>query len=163
MSLANSLKVGGKLQSALARISTVKNISMKVGVLNGATNPETGEKIAPYAAANEFGHMVRGGKYFVVPRPAFRNTIAAKSDSWGQGLSFTLAQQPISKDSVRAALQILGGVMVANIQAIIEAGDFSPLAQSTIDAKTKKGRAEPEKPLVDTGAYQRAIDYEIIE
>ncbi|WAT10147.2 hypothetical protein [Rouxiella badensis] len=163
MGKGSSLKVGGKLQAAIARINTVKNISMKVGVLDGATNPETGEKIAPYAAANEFGHMVRGGKYFVLPRPAFRNTIAAKSDSWGDGLSYQLALKPISGESVKAALQLLGSVMVSDIQATIEAGEFAPLAPVTIAEKTKKGRAEPEKPMVDTGAYQRAIDYEIIE
>lgn len=157
--MASSLKVGGRLQAAIARINAVKNTSMKVGVLGGATNPETGEKIAPYAAANEFGSPSRG----IPPRPFFRNTIAEKSDEWGRKFDYLLSRQPVSTDSVRSALTGLGGVMVSDIQETIEKGDFAPLAPSTIAAKAAKGRAEPEKPLTDTGSMLRDIDFEIIE
>lgn len=150
------LKVGGKLQAALIRLQTVKNISMKVGVLNGATNGETGEKIAQYAAANEFGTLTAPA------RPAFRNTIASKSDSWGGALSALMDGKAVNDTNLRSAFNGLGTLMVQDIRDTIEEGDFTPLAPATVESKRKKGRAEPNKPLVDTGDFQRAIDFEIM-
>ncbi|EIC83988.1 hypothetical protein [Serratia sp. M24T3] len=198
--MANSLKVGGKLQAALARISAVKNISMKVGILNSATNSETGELIAPYAAANEFGALVKvearksqvhfkqaadgsvGNRFvsreksnfvqdvtipahnIIIPaRPFFRNTIKAESDKWAANLTKKLAEQPVSKESVRDALQMLGGVMVADIQNTIIEGNFVPISNGTWATKKRKGIANPEKPLVETGSMENALSFEIMD
>lgn len=156
MAKKSQIKAGGKLNAALLRINGIKNTSMKVGILNGATNPDTGELIAPYAAANEFGTRNTPA------RPFFRNTIAKKDDEWAGKFGALLSMQPVSPDSLRKALSGLGGVMVADIQEEIETGTFAPLAPSTVARKKKKGIADPEKPLVETGAMQRAIDYEIM-
>lgn len=156
MAKKSQIKAGGKLNAALLRINGIKNTSMKVGILNGATNPDTGELIAPYAAANEFGTRN------MPARPFFRNTIAKKDNEWGAKFEALAARNPLSKETVLEALNGLGGVMVADIQEEIETGTFAPLAPSTVARKKKKGIADPEKPLVETGAMQRAIDYEIM-
>lgn len=147
---------GDKLEAALAAISANLQLKMNVGVLAGSTNEDTGELIAPYAAANEYGTLN------IPARPAFRNTVADKSGEWGETLSKLVASQSQDATGINKAFNVLGTVMVQDIRDTIEHSVPPPNAKATIDNKRRKGRANPTQTLVDSGSYQRSIDFEII-
>ncbi len=152
-----SISGGDKLEAALKGISSNLQLKMNVGVLAGSTNEETGEPIAPYAAANEYGTST------IPARPAFRDTVGDKSSEWGETLGKLVSGQTQDATGIEKAFNVMGQLMVQDIRDTIEHSVPPPNAQSTIDAKRRKGRASPEQTLVDTGSYQRSIDHEIIK
>lgn len=151
-----SISGGNKLEAALKGISSNLQLKMNVGVLAGSTNEDTGEPIAPYAAANEYGTAN------IPARPAFRNTVGDKSAEWGETLRKLVAGQTQDAAGIEKAFNVMGQIMVQDIRDTIEHSVPPPNAQSTIDAKRRKGRAKPDQTLVDSGSYQRSIDHEII-
>ncbi|AOM39549.1 hypothetical protein [Xenorhabdus hominickii] len=146
-----------KLKAALSRIRGNLNVQMNIGILSGSTNEDTGEPIAPYAAANEFGTRN------IPPRPFMRSTIANKSGEWGQAIGALLQGNAQDSDRVESAFNILGMTIVQDIKDTIEQGVSPPNHPTTVAAKAHKGRAEPNKTLIDTGSMQRAIAHEIIK
>ena len=64
--------------------------------------------------------------------------------------------------AVRETLDSAGDACVKAIVARIDAGQFEPLAASTVKARLAKGN-ESVKPLVDTGQYRSSISYEVRE
>ncbi|MBC8947075.1 MULTISPECIES: hypothetical protein [Xenorhabdus] len=152
-----AIKGGDKLRAALERIASTPTIQVQAGVLAGATNEDTGEPIAPYAAANEFGTKN------IPPRPFMRTTIANKSGEWGRLIGAQLRGRLQDEGGVEATFNTLGMVMAADIKDSIEQSLPPPNAPATIAAKTRKGRASPGQTLVDSGSMQRAIDYEVIK
>lgn len=152
-----SISGGDKLEGVLKGISSNLQLKMNVGVLAGSTNEDTGEQIAPYAAANEYGTAT------IPARPAFRITVGDKSTEWGETLSKLVAGQTQDTEGIEKAFNVLGQIMVQDIRDTIEHSVPPPNKQSTIDAKARKGRAIPTQTLVDSGSYQRSIDYEIIK
>lgn len=151
-----SISGGEKLEGVLKSISSNLQLKMNVGVLSGATNEDTGQPIAPYAAANEYGTST------IPARPAFRNTVADKSAEWGEMLSKLVDGNTQDATGIEKSFNILGQVMVQDIRDTIEHSVPPPNAESTVDAKRRKGRANPSQTLVDSGSYQRSIDYEIV-
>ncbi|AOM39673.1 hypothetical protein [Xenorhabdus hominickii] len=146
-----------KLKAAFSRISRNLNIKVSAGVLAGATNEDTGEKIAPYAAANEFGTRN------IPARPFMRSTIANKSDEWKRLIGDQLRGQSQDESSVEAAFNTLGMIMAADIQESIRKNIPPKNSQSTQDAKERKGIKDYDKTLIDTGGMEGAIDYEVIK
>ena len=151
-----SISGGDKLEAALQAIASNVQIKMNVGVLAGSTNEDTGELIAPYAAANEFGTPD------IPARPAFRITVADKSGEWGGAFGSLMKGQSQDEGGIKKAFDVLGVLMVQDIRDTIESSMPPKNAESTVAAKRRKGRANPEQTLVDSGSYQRAIDHEII-
>ncbi|HFF9119475.1 TPA: hypothetical protein ACGFAU_004512 [Yersinia enterocolitica] len=147
---------GDKLEAALAAISENIKLQMNVGILAGATNRDTGDPIAPYAAANEYGTLN------IPARPFMRNTVAEKSGEWGRTLGGLVAGKAHDAGSIEKAFNILGAVMVQDIRDSIEHSIPPPNTQSTINNKRRKGRASPDKTLVDSASMQGAVDFEII-
>ncbi|HDL6962225.1 TPA: hypothetical protein PXM28_001467 [Yersinia enterocolitica] len=145
-----------KIQKALATIGQNLKLQMNVGILAGATNEDTGEPIAPYAAANEFGTLN------IPPRPFMRNTVSEKSGEWGETFGKLVSEQAHDAGGIEKALSTLGAVMVQDIRDSIERSIPPPNADSTINNKRRKGRASPDKTLVDSGSMQRAVAFEII-
>lgn len=152
-----SISGGDKLEAVLKGISANLKLKMNVGVLAGATNEDTGEPIAPYAAANEYGTST------IPARPAFRITVGERSSEWAEILSKQVSGNIQDSSGIEKAFNVLGQVMVQDVRDTIEHSVPPPNAQPTIDAKRRKGRAKPEQTLVDSGSYQRSIDYEIIK
>lgn len=151
-----SIKGGDKLEAVLKGISANLQLKMNVGVLAGSTNEDTGEPIAPYAAVNEYGTST------IPARPAFRITVADKSSEWAGTLSKLTSGSSQNSASIEKAFNALGQVMVQDVRDAIEHSVPPPNKQATIDAKARKGRANPSQTLVDSGSYQRSIDYEIV-
>ncbi|MCC8367094.1 hypothetical protein J8V57_12550 [Xenorhabdus sp. PB61.4] len=151
------MKGGDKIRAALALLAGTQSIEVRAGVLAGATNEKTGEPIAPYAAANEYGTRN------IPPRPFMRSTIANQSDEWGRVLGAQLRGRLQESGGIEAAFETVGKIMADDIKDSIEQSLPPPNTPATVARKAKKGIASPDKTLVDTGSMQRAIDYEVIK
>lgn len=151
---------GGELMDRYLRTITKKlgtNVAVRVGWLAGARYSGT--------------HPIRGGKTFDGPvaqvafwnehgttkmpaRPMVRATIANHSDQWGDRLGKTLRA---TKYNARQSLAIMGrGIQQEIRQTIVEWTD-PPNSAYTV---AKKGF---NKPLIDSGTMQRAVDFQVIE
>lgn len=131
--------------------------AVKAGVLEEATNTETGEKVAPYAAYNEFGTSRTPS------RPFMRNTVDAKEQAWISGLGRLLETR-----APEEAMRMLGQRMADDIVATI-AGDMPPPnAESTRRRKRKEvgggrpGESQTPGTLVDTGSLINSINFETL-
>lgn len=152
-----SISGGDALLKVLEALSGVKSITMNVGVLADATNEDTLEPIAPYAAANEFGTLT------IPARPAIRNAVAEKTGDWASQLASGVSDIAGDPESIEKAFNQLGLVMVRDIRDSIGSNNQPENAPATVEAKKRKGRADASTTLIDSGSYQRAIDYEIIK
>lgn len=152
----SSMSGGDNLQKALAAMGSNLKLQMNVGILAGATNEDTGEPIAPYAAANEFGTL------HIPARPFMRNTVAEKTGEWGETLGKLAKGKAQEPSGIEKAFNVLGTIMVQDIRDTIEHFIPPENADATVAAKIRKGRAQPEQTLVDSGSMQRAVDFEII-
>lgn len=146
------------------------NKALKVGILENATNADTGASIAEYAYWNEFGTKN------IPARPFFRNAISDNTDTWAASLKNQLKTMGVTdKNVVEKALKKTGQLMRSDIQQSITKGGFEPLAPETI--ARKEGRLKELKalkkagqtikksqytiPLKDTGDMFNAISYEV--
>jgi hypothetical protein len=53
--------------------------------------------------------------------------------------------------------------MQAQIKQTMEKGSFAPNARVTIEAKRRKGKRDPEHPLIDTGQMMESVINEVVE
>ena len=132
--------------------------TVAIGILRGATqdvddgNLDSAKLIAPYAAAQEFGTK------HIPPRPFLRNTYAYRKDEWVKIMGTMYAS---GVRDPRAILRTVGEVAKGEVKETIRAGNFTPLSPKTIKAKERRGRPEPDKPLIDTASMINAIGYEV--
>lgn len=148
------------------------NKAVKVGILENATNADTGASIAEYAYFNEFGTKN------IPARPFFRNAISDNTDKWASSIENQFKTMGITdRNVVEKALKKTGQLMRSDIQQSISKGDFEPLAPETI--ARKEGRLKELKalkksgqtikksqytiPLKDTGDMFNAISYEVTD
>lgn len=132
-------------------------VGVKAGILEGATNNETGESVAEYAAHNEFGSRD------IPSRPFLRKTYDDKESSWVQGLGNALTRLPPAK-----ALKMLGIRMQDDIVATIKSNMPPRNSAATIARKTKGvtrggqtvGSHNP-GTLIDTGSMINSVNYEV--
>lgn len=174
---------GDKLAKALAQIASKAKGNLKVGFLEGATYPESGESVASVAFWNEYGH---GGNFPAPPRPFFRSMVASESGSWGPKLAALLKH---TEDDGQKALAMLGEDIKGALQESIATFEGVPLSPTTLmlrkiygnnpsaitsvtqvlDAqrRVKEGEAgatgTQAKPLVWTGHMMNSVDYEVSE
>lgn len=128
------------------------NKALKVGILENATNADTGASIAEYAYFNEFGTQN------IPARPFFRNAISDNTDVWAGSIKNQLKTMGVTdKNVVEKALKKTGQLMRSDIQQSISKGGFEPLAPTTIK---RKGKATP---LIDTRDMFNAISYEVTD
>lgn len=133
------------------------NPTLVAGVLKGATNNEegSGEKsVAKYAMYQEYGTSTTPA------RPFLRNAIEKNQDEWIR----QIARGIKAGHPVRQVLETVRNVVRADIvNSIKSSGDYAPLAPSTVKAKERKGRAQPNSPLIDSATLIRSIQTEIRE
>ncbi len=133
------IRGGEKLERAMKEIA--KKIStpmvLQVGFLAEATYPD-GKSVAMIAAIQEYGAPSRG----ILPRPFFRNMIAAKSDEWPGAIANLLIETDY--DVVRT-LQLTGEAIQGQLQQSIIDTNAPPLKEATVKRKGFN------KPLIDTG------------
>lgn len=152
ISATAKIKGGDKFRGVLAKIAA-QHVGVKAGILAGATTAD-GQKVAQYAAWNEFGTR------HIPARPFMRNTVSNSAGEWKQLLTGQLSAHP---DGAKAAMFIIGERMSEDIKSTIQAGDFTPLAEQTVERKMKAGKKEPGTPLIDTGTMLKAVSYEVVE
>ena len=151
------------------------NKAVKVGILENATNADTGASIAEYAYWNEFGTK---DEEVIPARPFFRNAISDNSDTWAGSIKNQLKTVGVTdKNVVEKALKRTGQLMRSDIQQSISKGEFKPLKPETI--ARKEGRLQELKrlkkagqtikksqytiPLKDTGDMFNAISFEVTD
>jgi len=157
--ITGSIQGGELLRKHLVTIERRlgRGASVRVGFFEGATYPPVhglrGTKRSPIPVAqaafwNEFG--TSGSP----PRPFIRNMVASKSPRWGIGLGLALRS---TNYDARAALRIMGeGIAGQLVQSIVNF-HTPPNAPNTVAIKGFN------KPLIDEGIMQRAVDFQVIE
>jgi hypothetical protein len=144
------------MKEALQKIVDTK-LAVKAGVLKGATTTD-GKSIAEYAMYNEVGTA------HIPPRPFLRNTVNDKQDNWKTFLESNVDYNNIQRDKCVSVMGVLGEIMVADIKQTIQKGNFVPDAPSTVEAKKRRGKSEPDHPLIDTGQLlEHGISSEVVK
>jgi hypothetical protein len=155
---------GDKFEAALAAIAKKLESarSVKVGFLAGSTSDDD-ISLPMIAAVQEFGAPAAG----IPPRPFFRNMVAEKSPGWPDTIVEVLKANDY--DAAKT-LKGVGQIVKGQLQLSIHETNSPPLAQSTIDARLRRGSkassSKPAattigKPLVDTGVMLASVDYEV--
>lgn len=153
--MATTKYAGKGVKNIFVRVMGTKktSLSMRIGVLGGATNPETGEKVASYAIEQEYGNPAEG----IPSRPALRLTAQNNKDEYAN----TIAERMENGYSAEQALHVVGQMFKADFAKTIQSKPWRDNSEQTKARKRSKGRAEPLYPLIDSGAYIKSIDYEI--
>lgn len=140
---------GDKLEARLKEIaSNLRRAStVEVGWLDGASYPD-GTPVALVALINEFGNAAHGQP----PRPAIRNTIAAKATEWRDTFAWLLEAN--DHDASRA-LALMGEIIKGDLQRAITEYSGPPLKPSTV---ARKGS---DKQLVDRGIELAGVGYRV--
>lgn len=144
---------GDKYQAVLEKIAKLK-ISARAGVPAGATTTD-GKSIPEYAVYNELGTSR------IPSRPFMRQTVTNHQDEWCQTVAQSLNYKEIDKDGARRTMGLVGEQMKAHIQQTIQKGSFTPNSPKTVEQKRRKGKVEPDHPLIDTGQMIASIISEV--
>lgn len=125
----------GGLKAALERVAAFDGR----GVQTGVVDPD----VVPRATAAEFGLGAE-------PRPFLRQAAAEHGKAWGRELAHIAADA--ARDVPTAGrLERAGEQAAADVRETIEAGDFAPLAPSTVQAKGS------DTPLIDSRELVESI------
>ena len=123
-------------------------VGLAVGIMADATNSETGEKIAGYAADNEYGNAGKD----IPPRPFLRSTF----DRYQKAYAGALAEELGDGMPPEIALRRLGEVMVGDVKSAISTWKKPPNSAATIARKGGRNT-----PLRDTGSMLKSITYRV--
>lgn len=143
---------GQRWKAVLARVAAQK-VGVKAGIFGGATTID-GQSIVEYAIYNEFGTSR------IPARPFMRQTVEKNKAQWLATLEEALRRNPADAEG---AMYILGETMRADIANEIEHGSFRPNSPKTVTAKARKGKVDPDHPLIDTGQMLQAVAYEVVK
>ena len=147
------VKGGDKYKAVLAKIADVR-VSARAGIPAGATTTD-GKSIPEYAVYNELGTSR------IPSRPFMRQTVSNHQDDWLNTVSHSLNYKEIEKDGARRTMGLVGEQMKAHIQQTIQKGFFAPNSPKTVEQKRRKGKVEPDHPLIDTGQMIASIISEV--
>lgn len=138
---------GTRWKAYLERLA--KKVEVRAGVMEDATT-DAHERVAPYAAYNEFGTSR------VPPRPFMRKTLERERENWIRNVGDALANGLSPEET----LKLVGTRMAEDIQKTIRSNMAPANAPSTI---RRKNRAEAGRAgtLVDTGALAKSITHEV--
>lgn len=156
--MAVSVKVtGGKdWKKAILPYLKGNGIVSKVGILEGSTySGETapaGTLVAPIAAAQEFGCGNNPARSFM------RSTVSKKNKTW---IKIIVAYLKANPGKLFQAFMLLGKLASKDMQQAIEDGINPVLAPETIKRKQRRGKQNPNTPLIDSGTLQESISYEV--
>ena len=150
------IKGGDKYKKFLAKMSEIAG-GVKAGILEGATNRVTGEPIAPYAIYNEFGTKN------IPARPFMRTVAKSEPKKWIGEMVRHIRGKATDPAIWKQALGVAGESMKADIKDSIQNGAWTPNAPATVRAKARKGKVEPDHPLMDTGEMFAAVSFEVVD
>lgn len=144
---------GDKYRAVIEKIASLK-VAVKAGIPAGAKSTD-GKSIPEYAVYNELGTSR------IPARPFMRQTASTHQNEWCETLNGALNYNEITKDGAVRAMGLVGEQMKAHIQQTIQKGSFAPNAPKTVEAKRRKGKTEPDHPLIDTGQMLASIISEV--
>ena len=133
------------------------NPTLVAGVLKGSTNnePDASEvNVAKYAMYQEYGTSTTPA------RPFLRNAIEKNQDEWIRHIKQGLKAGVDTRRVLETIRNMVRGDIIRSIKS---SGDYAPLSPATVKAKKRKGRAQPDSPLVDSETLIRSIETEIRE
>ena len=159
MAASVNISGGDKWKDTLKPYVDNSGTLLKVGLLEGATvSGEAGDAALPVAAIAAFHEF---GTAQIPARSFMRSTLEKRGKDW---VKVAVAYLKANPAKIVEALASVGEVAAKDIQVTIEAGIAPALKPATIKAKMRRGKTKegkPELPLVDTGAMQEAITYEV--
>lgn len=158
MGVTVSLEGGKKYKAFLSKLGEIAG-GVKAGILNNATTTD-GKSIAEYAVYNEFGTY--GGER-IPPRPFMRTVAKEKPKQWIGEMVRHVRGRATDPAIWKQALGVAGESMKSDIKDSIQNGNWTPNAEATQEAKKRKGKAEYDHPLMDTGQMIAAVSYEVID
>ena len=158
MAVTVDIKGGDKYTKFLAKMAEIAG-GVKAGILNNATTTD-GKSIAEYAVYNEFGTY--GGER-IPPRPFMRTVAKEKPKQWIGEMVRHVRGRATDPAIWKQALGVAGESMKSDIKDSIQNGAWTPNAETTVNAKRRKGKTEPDHPLIDTGQMLAAVSYEVID
>ena len=146
---------GDKYEKILKKVADLK-LGVKAGILKGATTTG-GKNIVEYALYNEMGTSR------IPARPFMRTTANEHETEWAQIVGSRLNVKEIERDGAKKVMGLVGEVMQAHIKQTIQKGSFAPNAPKTVEAKRRRGKVEPDHPLIDTGQMLEAVSNELVD
>lgn len=158
MGVTVSLEGGKKYKAFLSKLGEIAG-GVKAGILGGATTTD-GKRIAEYAAYNEFGTY---GRNKIPARPFMRTVAKERPKVWVGQMVAKIRGNATKPEAWKGALVLAGESMKADIKYSIQNGNWTPNAESTQEAKKRKGKTEYDHPLMDTGQMLAAVSYEVID
>ena len=158
MGVTVKIQGGDKYQKFLAKMAEIAG-GVKAGILNNATTTD-GKSIAEYAVYNEFGTY---GRNKIPARPFLRTVAKEKSKQWIGEMVRHVRGRATEPAVWKQALGVAGESMKSDIKDSIQNGAWTPNAESTQEAKKRKGKAEYDHPLMDTGQMIAAVSYEVVD
>jgi hypothetical protein len=156
MGVTVEIQGGDKYKKFLAKMAEIAG-GVKAGILEGATNRVTGEPIAPYAVYNEFGTSR------IPARPFMRTVAKSESKKWVGTMVGHIRGRATDPAIWKQALGKAGEQMEKDIQHSIQNGSWTPNAPATVRAIARKGKGEPDHPLMDTGEMFAAVSFEVVD
>jgi hypothetical protein len=154
MAVTVEIKGGDKYKAFLAKMAEIAG-GVKAGILNNATTTD-GKSIAEYAVYNEFGTSR------IPARPFMRTVAKEKPTQWIGEMVRHVRGRATDPAIWKQALGVAGESMKSDIKDSIQNGAWTPNAEATQEAKKRKGKAEYDHPLMDTGQMIAAVSYEVI-
>lgn len=155
MAVTVKIQGGDKYKRFLDKMAEIAG-GVKAGILNNATTTD-GKSIAEYAVYNEFGTKN-------IPARPFMRTVAKEKPTKWIGEMVRHVRGKATKPAVwKEALGIAGESMKSDIKDSIQNGSWTPNAPATIAVKKRKGKVEPDHPLIDTGQMLAAVSYEVVD
>lgn len=155
MGVIVSVTGGEKYKAVLQKIADI-GLGVKAGIPKGATSTD-GKSIPTYAAFNEFGTSR------IPPRPFLQTTAKDQGAKWVATVAAQTQGNTTDPAAWKRAMVLTGETMKADIQRTIQSGSFAPNAPATVRAKARKGKVEPDHPLIDTGQMLASVWYEVVE
>lgn len=149
------IKGGEKYKAFLAKMAQIAG-GVKAGILDGATTTD-GKSIAEYAVYNELGTSR------IPARPFMRTVAKEKPKTWIGMMVRHIRGRATDPAIWKDALGVAGEQMKADIKDSIQNGNWTPNAPATVAAKKRKGKVEPDHPLIDTGQMLAAVSYEVVD
>ena len=155
MGVTVKIEGGDKYKQFLAKMAEIAG-GVKAGILNNATTTD-GKSIAEYAVYNEFGSSS------IPARPFMRTVAKEKPRQWIGEMVRDVRGGATDPAVWKQALGVAGESMKSDIKDSIQNGAWTPNAEATVNAKRRKGKSEPDHPLMDTGQMIAAVSYEVVD
>ena len=155
MAVTVKIEGGDKYKKFLAKMAEIAG-GVKAGILNNATTTD-GKSIAEYAVYNEFGTSR------IPARPFMRTVAKEKPKQWIGEMVRHVRGRATDPATWKQALGVAGESMKSDIKDSIQNGSWVPNAPATVKAKARKGKVEPDHPLMDTGQMIAAVAFEVID